>query len=769
MADARDHYEAYFSEKFWELLPAIYREQDGLADNPGRLRAFIEVLAQHAAILRRSTDRLWDDQFIDFCDDWVVPYVGDLVATRLVSAQNTRGRRVDVAKTIYYRRRKGTLRVLEELISDITGWEGKVVEEFKRLARMRHGLDPAPSTFAGMFTGTMPGGLADLRQPRGAELAHAPFEEFYHTADVRRPRGHDGRYGIPKLAFHLYRLPAYDVHGVNPRQWANPAPNRLAFNVDPSGRDIPLFMPRKRPPDWDEWTSAREWELPAPMRCRVLNHAEYVIGEGEVNLVRTSPALPPAVAQAAADELARFIGVRFQSETALRDTVATLVTGAALLNVAVFRPLLVSALIPDCGKAILLPDPTGAQPGAIRVELTPGNIVPRERTTAGNLANWSGTPIDKELIIDPERGRLLIIDPPAGAAVKVDYFYGFSGSVGAGGYDRAGSLVPPTVAPISGGGAIAAAAIALNGVTQINDSATYNALPALNPVQNVTIQAADRQRPYLQLTAAQANWEFIAPANQDATLTLEGLWVGGEANLAAAAVVLRGDYERVVIRHTTIDPGGIDAQSDPLPSVHLVVEGNVEELMIENSIVGPIRTQGGGLVEKLRMRHSIVQSITAGTPALALPASDVELGWPQQGKAPRTPGRQPTGVTIFGAVDVNRLFASEALITGVVDVTDTQAGCFRFSAALIGSRVPHPYESHFISDTAHFFTSRRFGDPGYAQLSETAPVGLLRGAEHGSEIGVFSHLFNPIKLDSLRVKVVEYMPFGLIPLFIYET
>jgi hypothetical protein len=82
MAEARDHYEAYFSEKLWELLPAIYRERDGLADRAGQLRAFIEVLAQQAAILRRSHDRLWDDQLIDLGDDWVVPYIGDLVATR---------------------------------------------------------------------------------------------------------------------------------------------------------------------------------------------------------------------------------------------------------------------------------------------------------------------------------------------------------------------------------------------------------------------------------------------------------------------------------------------------------------------------------------------------------------------------------------------------------------------------------------------------------------------------------------------------------------
>ncbi|MGE5859103.1 MAG: hypothetical protein ACM34J_01020, partial [Ignavibacteria bacterium] len=137
-----DLFEIYYAEKLWEMIPSIYRHEDGVAENPGVLRSVVEVLAEQAAILRRSHDRLWDDQFIDLCDDWAVPYIADLLGTRLVSALNKRGRRIDVAKTIYYRRRKGTLRVLEELISDITGWEGKVVENFRRLGRTRHGLDP---------------------------------------------------------------------------------------------------------------------------------------------------------------------------------------------------------------------------------------------------------------------------------------------------------------------------------------------------------------------------------------------------------------------------------------------------------------------------------------------------------------------------------------------------------------------------------------------------------------------------------------------------
>ena len=69
MADrARDNFERYFAEKLWEMIPSIYRHEDGIAENPGVLRALVEVLAVQAAILRRSHDRLWEDQFIELLD-----------------------------------------------------------------------------------------------------------------------------------------------------------------------------------------------------------------------------------------------------------------------------------------------------------------------------------------------------------------------------------------------------------------------------------------------------------------------------------------------------------------------------------------------------------------------------------------------------------------------------------------------------------------------------------------------------------------------------
>ena len=43
-------------------------------------RAGRRVGAQ-AAVVRRSIDRLWEDQSIESCEDWVVDYIGDLLAT----------------------------------------------------------------------------------------------------------------------------------------------------------------------------------------------------------------------------------------------------------------------------------------------------------------------------------------------------------------------------------------------------------------------------------------------------------------------------------------------------------------------------------------------------------------------------------------------------------------------------------------------------------------------------------------------------------------
>ena len=180
-----DHYEIYYADKLWNLFPAVYRSLD--TDNfnsNGPLREMVNRIGVQAAILRRSIDRMWEDQSIETCDDWIIPYIGDLVATNLVANLNARSQRLDVANTIDYRRRKGTLGLLEELSFNITGWNAKVIEFFRRLGRTRHGLDPqigqsltagddiavlqVAEGLVGSLTQTPIGGTANLRNVYGS-------------------------------------------------------------------------------------------------------------------------------------------------------------------------------------------------------------------------------------------------------------------------------------------------------------------------------------------------------------------------------------------------------------------------------------------------------------------------------------------------------------------------------------------------------------------------------------------------------------------------
>src|SRR5450759_4550733 len=117
---------------------------DAMADGSvGPLRELVVRVGTEIAVLRRGIDRTLENQSIEGCDDWLIPYIGDILSTHLVAGLGGRAQRLDVAKTIYYRRRKGTLAILEELAADITGWNARAVEFFTRLGRTRHQYDPA--------------------------------------------------------------------------------------------------------------------------------------------------------------------------------------------------------------------------------------------------------------------------------------------------------------------------------------------------------------------------------------------------------------------------------------------------------------------------------------------------------------------------------------------------------------------------------------------------------------------------------------------------
>jgi hypothetical protein len=274
MSSDRDHYEAYYAEKLWRLLPAVYRAEDtDRFDRPGPLRELVDRLGAQAAVVRRSIDRLWEDQSIETCDAWAIAYIADLLATRLVAFMDERGRRLDVARTIAYRRRKGTVGLLEELAADVTGWDARVVEFFRRLGRTRHLFDPPVGDDRGQLvaegligprTGTPAGGLADLRHAHGALQTQTAFDEFAHTADVRRGVGRTGWHNVPRLGVFLWRLRGFGVGPVTPVPVLG-HPGHFTF--DPTGRGVPLFARGRQggADPFGAWVSPAEWQLPGPI------------------------------------------------------------------------------------------------------------------------------------------------------------------------------------------------------------------------------------------------------------------------------------------------------------------------------------------------------------------------------------------------------------------------------------------------------------------------------------------------------------------------
>jgi hypothetical protein len=760
---ALDGFVDYYTEKLWSWIPGYHRTEDALTATPGTLRRLIEQMGTDAATLRRKIDRLWENNFVELADDDALARLGELLATRMVHALNRRGRRVDVARTIFYRRRKGTPRVIESLLADITGWTGVQLETWRLLGRTHHLLEPAPGRTT-IFSNTARGGWADLRSQRLPELAYTGFEELAHTPDFRRyDRGVRGRYNLPKVGAHLYRMRAFEVHYPTLHALGS---NHFAF--DPSGRATPLFQPAARPTA-DQWESLREWQMPKALACRLFNHCEYEWTDAIVD------AITPPLAGGTPAALKKYSGWRIPSTLELRKFLAAI--GVTLAPE--IKAIMDASLVPECGRAKLYRSILDADDGALTVAVGANNLAAALSNSAvlfgnlvpGSLPDLANPLVDTlSVLVDPKHGVGLTFGP---TLIAPKLHYGFPAEIGAGTYDRRFFVVTEGVNSLDDGdNAIGPIAIAIpsgvNAVDQFENSKTYNPAGNLNLLEDYRLQAKDRERPYVLRSIAEGalEWVFTAapkdPPTEVRRLVLEGLWLGiartvqaADSDPVPATLAIAGVWDRVEIRHCTLDPGGEKYRVDPedripIPYVKLEIRGHVEELIIESSITGPIveaAVDGDpSTVGKLVIRDSIVCGLP-GVDAISTALATVEI----------------ERSTVLGDITVNRLYASDSLFTGTGEVTDLQHGCFRFSAAVEG-KWPHPFEHHLYSEFSPIWlVSTTFGDPGFGLLSEAAPNEILRGAENHAAMGAFNHLFDAIKRDDLRAKLGEFLPFDLIP------
>ena len=758
-------------DRLYELLPAIHRIRDAEQGEP--LRALLQVIAEQVNLVEEDIARLYDNWFIETCEDWVVPYIGDLVGYSQVheagepgdiGREEGRARnkilipRREVANTVRYRRRKGTLAVLELLANDVAGWPARAVEFYELLGwtqSLRHQrLDR--------------GRTVDVRRLRATELIDGPFDDLAHTVDVRHissPRT-QGRYNIPNVGLFVWRLKTYPVTQTPAYCVEGSGPHCFTFSV--LGNDAPLFL--KPEPEADPTHIADEFNLPVPMRRRLLHgHVARLYDPAKSFFI--------------------WKGVKRGKSIELEEIPLHEIVPADLSGWRYLPRMGTVAVDPVLGR-IAFP-PRHAPKHGVWVSYH-----------YGFSADLGGGEYERSLSQPGESEIYPVVqDGPA-------EIYGVS-------QDGPFKTLREALDRWSEAGT-------KHAVIEIDDSRVYS-----EPIYiefgegqaSLLLRAANGRRPVIRLLDWKANQPdaIVVAGAAGNRFTLDGLLVTGRG------IQLAGDLQKVTIRHSTLVPGW---DLEPACAPRRPAEPSLEILSpnvcvdIEHSILGPIqvnqvppsagdreeepaeagsaddeealqaRCRGRGpdfRFDPIRLciSDSILDAIAPTAEAIGAPGCPVAHAIVAIRRS-----------TVFGQIQAHALeLAENSIFNGRITVARRQVGCLRFSYVTKESRTParyhcqpdlveraaaealiaeaatggrpHPSDAEIaVAQEAERervrpqFNSRRYGTPTYCQLSATCAPEIVRGADDESEMGAFHDLFQPQREANLRLRLDEYVPAG---------
>ncbi|MCP3137401.1 phage tail protein [Pyxidicoccus xibeiensis] len=739
----------------YSWLPAHVRIRDREEGEP--LRALMAVAEELASELHDDVGRLYRNWFIETSQEWVVPYVGDLVGIARLRAMNPTAYtlRAYVANAIALRRRKGTPAAMEQVAQDLTGWHASVLEMFQQVSTTQHIKHPRPGSVR----------TPSLRNANEMDRLYGPFERASHTLDVRglnrapepglqeavspptepvkvltqRDRG---RYNLQTVSVFLWRLRAWPVtlapavpheaqDGETPYSW---------YHFNQLGRDLPLFnFPQTK---LEAASLAQEHHLPGQLRRSALYLELEARRQAEVDGVDPLPAWfgdqPP---------------FRIYTRGPSGGLKELSPSGILIANLA------------RCGE-----------PGWLRP--------PGQRT----YYPVSGGTVQKPItaLVDPELGRLVFTpgnEPAASEQVLVSYHYGFSSDVGGGTYERHAELPDrpgfshyPVHADAGPAAGLRARIIQWLAETPNTPGAVIevldNAIHAVDPDElsitvpegkHLELRAANRQRPVISLSG-----DLHITLERHASLTLNGLWLhGGDVVVSVAPE----GPTAVSLVHCTLVP---ETPGHPGARLRIVAAGGGGEgdaapmavsCTVRRSIVGGLELGGLGADCVLDFEESIADH-RAGTAI-------------HHGGAMRARASTVLGNT---RVDVLEL-ASDMLFTGTVMSERRQTGCARFSYAPPDSELPPRFQCQpqlpdgtdaatreaILYRLNPRFTSVVYGQPGYCQLAANMPDEVLRGASDEGEMGVFHHLEQSQRALNLQTGLSEYLRLGLEAGLIFVT
>lgn len=716
-------------ERLYSLLPTIYRVRDTLQGQP--LRALMDALESEFRIVEQDMDALYDNWFIETCDDWVVPYIASQIG--VYSSDDTRklfpGQRRQVADTIAYRRRKGMVAVLEHVLRDVTGWYVRLVEYGQLLSLASHLRN---------ITGR--GRFADLHHATELAMLGGAFETTAHTIDIHRiapatsnsesrSRALQGKYSPDHVGVFVWRLQSYLMSIVPVRAITRVGERDLppgCFTFDPLGRDMPLFTQPQEVAALTERPDAVN--LPGPI--------SRVVFANDLREYRAQHRHITAEGDLFADEDLLRNNMYYGPERSL----------CVMLN----------------GQPI----PPGA---VISADLSQWDL-----PVANSHERESAVAIDVML----GRLRLLHRQPPVdGQTVEVNYCYGFSADLGGGPYIRQSlsAVTPRQRINVLQGGKVSTLTQALEWwetcystwaqqhqvnednlvdkprcTIHIVDNGFYEGDLVINLPENadLVIEATDGTRPVIHGTLT------VNSEQGSAHLQLNGLLIDGQLDINGSV--------NLEILHCTLMQRGLEAR-------HHRANTAPTRITIDHSITGPIHLRN--VKSELLVTDSIIDHASGN----AIDSVHSDSG--------RGPLIDLERVTIFGKVQLQELrLAQDVIFTAPVEVKHQQCGLVRFSYVPARSHTPRREhcQPRYISDSPGdarlpekqsrpvedepvypLFTSTRYGDAAYAQLDNRCLPHIRRGASNGSEMGAFNSLRQPQRQDNISQMLDEYLPFGL--------
>jgi len=809
-------------DTLYNLLPAVYRIRDigqlsGDTSLLGRdlpidkkspalpLLALMKVLAEQIGVLEENLAQLYDDQFIETCAEWAIPYIGDLVGYSLPHDTSSQSLRSEVANTIRYRKRKGTVLLLEQLVRDVTGWDAHIVEFFQLLATTQHMERLRPENH-----------IIDVRQITSPEDVYptSPFEELAHTVDVRNIATGQGRYNIPNIGIFIWRLKAYRLSDVP----VTPAPindkNRYLYFFNPLGTGLQLFT---HPQHAEEPTQlAGPLAVAAPISRIMLarSFSDYygpnkslwltvtdTIDGKEVDrdllpdplaqLVQVSDALYTGLTSGRLDfpKLARLSESLYKGLTQLQDIPYRQLAELIDKSETLYKALVSVENLDFQALADLINKSKAVSNGLIALsEMTAESFYTftiSDLSDEQDKSGWKASP-ENTIAIDPVLGRLAFLRRRPGQRkliqapknLRATFYYGFSADMGGGEYYRGDSFTSglQTLQQVDSQLVTTQKALdtlAGDGVAEITDSGRMEGILTINAHTNqrIELRAADFKRPLLVLADKKEKPGLVITGEDGAEVTINGLVITG------GPLHIKGNLRRLALRHCTLVPEKeIDKDGKLLEYSRpgIICESTDTIIEIDHSIVGRLEVKGSAQV---RISSSIVDAVREDALAYSGPSAIVS------GEA-HLDTLSIENSTIIGRVHTtilelasNTIFYARSYKEGAapIHIERRQEGCVRFSYLPTGSRVPlhryrcQPEKDRDTGTIELHFTSRRYGDAGYGQLSQRTSDAILQGADDKAEMGAFHDLFQPQRAINLRLRLQEYLRFGFETGIIYTT